>query len=321
MVSDDHQATVERQGDVQPALGHGVPWYEADGSVLGTGLTGTDRDIAERRQRRCAAAVERGRNAVKREAAAARRDQSQAEADQRAQVRLLAADARESGISDRDADASDRGQALADMDQRAENRDRAADDREHAASDRDADASDRDQTQADSDREHAVADRVAANRDQEHMRAELKLAQVDPLTGAVGRGLGLVALERDINRARRGNGLLVLAYIEVNELKQVNDNDGHASGDALLRDVANAIRRHLRPYDTLARIGGDEFLCALGNCSSQTAQTRFRKIRSVLAESQPTTISVGYAQLLPEETLEQLTERAELALYAARRSQ
>ena len=69
-------------------------------------------------------------------------------------------------------------------------------------------------------------------------------------------------LEREINRAGRGNGRLVLVYIDVDGLKQVNDCRGHGAGDALLRDVASAVLQHLRSYDTLVRVGGTIRLCS-----------------------------------------------------------
>ncbi len=66
------------------------------------------------------------------------------------------------------------------------------------------------------DRDHAASDR-------EQARADLRRAQLDELTGAFGRELGMVEIEREINRARHGNGRLVLAYVDVDGLKQVND--------------------------------------------------------------------------------------------------
>jgi diguanylate cyclase (GGDEF)-like protein len=107
----------------------------------------------------------------------------------------------------------------------------------------------------------------------------------------------------------------------VDDFKQVNDHEGHAAGDVLLRDIASAIQQHLRPYDTLVRLGGDEFVCALGDCTFATAHDRFRKIRSTLAQTQMrASISVGFAELRHAETLDDLTERADRALYAAKQS-
>ena len=107
--------------------------------------------------------------------------------------------------------------------------------------------------------------------------AELRRAQIDQLTGALGRELGIATLEREINRARRGNGRLVLAYVDVDGLKEVNDRQGHAAGDALLRDVVGAIQTHLRSYDPIVRVGGDEFVCALGQACPRTLTAGFRR--------------------------------------------
>lgn len=93
-------------------------------------------------------------------------------------------------------------------------------------------------------RARAAADRAHAESDREQAEAQLRQAQLDHLTGAFGRELGMVALEREINRARHGDGRLVLAFVD--GLKQVNDLNGHAAGDALLRDVVGAIQEHLR---------------------------------------------------------------------------
>jgi diguanylate cyclase (GGDEF)-like protein len=170
------------------------------------------------------------------------------------------------------------------------------------------------------DREEAVADRTEADRDLDHTRAELRLAQLDQLTGVFGRGIGMLLLESEIDRAHHGNGLLVLAYIDVDGLKQFNDRQGHAAGDQLLRDVTAAVQEHLRSYDTLVRVGGDEFVCALGDCTPAMARSRFQTIRATLQQTQPAaTISVGFAELRPQDTLEQLTHRGDLALYEAKR--
>jgi diguanylate cyclase (GGDEF)-like protein len=276
-----------------------------DHSSLPSDQRKSHADADERSSNRGQAAADREHAAADRDEHAADREESQIDAQQRTSNRTQAAGERESAASDRELTASDRDLSHADSGERSSDRAHAAADREHAAA----------------DREYAVIDRLAAGRDQEHMRAELRHAQLDPLTGALGRGIGLVIIEREIIRARRGNGLLVLAYVDVDEFKQVNDQDGHAAGDVLLRDIADAIQKHMRPYDTLVRLGGDEFVCALGNCTSATAHDRFRRIRSTLARTQRhASISVGYAELQADETLQQLTERADHALYAAKRS-
>jgi diguanylate cyclase (GGDEF)-like protein len=191
--------------------------------------------------------------------------------------------------------------------------------RKHAANARARAAAAR--TRATADRKHAAADRVAAARDREQARWELRQAQLDPLTGAFGRERGLVALEHEINRARHANGSLVLAVVDVDELKQVNDSHGHAAGDALLRDVVLAMQEHLRSYDPIVRMGGDEFVCALVDCTPDDAHRRFQDIRATIKQTHlAASISVGFAALCPQDTLAQLTERGDTALYAVKRS-
>jgi diguanylate cyclase (GGDEF)-like protein len=301
---------------------------------------GGTSELDERRRDRGDAAAGRERAAAERDAAATDRDQSQAEADQRRGARAQAADDREHAAAGRDEDAADRDRSQAETDQPTSDRDRAGEDREHAASDREESAFDRGQSQADADqrtssrgqaardrdraaaeRQEAASGRAEADRDYAQTRANLRLAQLDQLTGAFGRGIGMLLLEQEINRAHHGNGQLVLAYIDVDGLKQVNDRLGHGAGDGLLRDVADAIQTHLRSYDTLVRVGGDEFVCALGDCTPVIARSRFQAIRATLQQTQPAaSISVGLAALRPEDTLEQLTKRGDLALYEAKRN-
>jgi len=156
---------------------------------------------------------------------AADRDQSEARAERRLSDREHAKVDRDHSAADSDQTAADRHLSQVDADQRSSDRDQVATDGERAAA----------------DREQAAADRVAAAHDREQASAELRRAQIDPLTDAFGHGLGLVALEREINRARHGSGRLTLAYIDVDGLKQVNDRGGQTAGDALLRDVAGAM--------------------------------------------------------------------------------
>ena len=286
----------------------------------------SDRGTAARSQ----AAHVRERAASARDASASDRDQLQSESDQRSW----------DGGDDLQQPRPDRGQAQADLDERISNRGHATQDREHAALDRELTASDRgqfhieanerssgrgqsadDRERAAADREDAEDDRIAADRDLASTQAELRVAQLDDLTGALGRVVGMRLVEQEIIRARRGNGELVLAYIDVDALKETNDRYGHAAGDLLLREVVDAIQAHLRPYDPLIRVGGDEFVCALGDCTPAVARLRFRSIRARLALIQPVaSISIGLAELRPEDTLEALTRRGDLALYEAKRS-
>jgi diguanylate cyclase (GGDEF)-like protein len=111
----------------------------------------------------------------------------------------------------------------------------------------------------------------------------------------------------------------VLVHLDVERLKRVNDRDGRVAGDTLLRAAADAIRAHLRAYDPVVRLGGGDFVCALGDSTEDDARRRFEEIRAALKQTQPrASISVGYAAMSPLDTLEALMRRGEAALYAGR---
>src|SRR5215213_6767825 len=135
---------------------------------------------------------------------------------------------------------------------------RVARDRERAAADRAGAAEQR--AAAARDREQAAIDRQLAAADREQAAAELAAAGVDDLTGALRRGVGLTAVQREVARAHRTGEPLVVAFIDVDGLKQVNDTRGHLAGDRLLQRVVELIQTHLRPYDVIVRVGGDEFV-------------------------------------------------------------
>src|SRR5205807_2534368 len=140
-------------------------------------------------------------------------------------------------------------------------------------------------------------------------------------TGALRRDRGVADLEHELNRARRSDGQLVLAFVDVDGLKPTNDVHGHAAGDQLLRDVARALRTGLRSYDLVIRYGGDEFLCALPGTDIEGARRRFDEVARDLAQRNPrASVSMGLAALEQGDTLGELTARADAALYAERRS-
>ena len=87
----------------------------------------------------------------------------------------------------------------------------------------------------------------------------------DPLTGLANRTLLLERLHLELRRLRRSDGLVLVAYLDVDDLKLVNDSCGHAMGDRLLHGVAQRLTAATREVDTVARVGGDEFVvvCAV----------------------------------------------------------
>lgn len=172
-----------------------------------------------------------------------------------------------------------------------------------------------------SDRAAAATDRAAAAIDRE-MAAQLRAAaSIDALTSAYLRGPGHVELEREIVRARRTGTPLVLAFIDVDGLKAVNDSQGHAAGDQLLRDVAAVLGDQSRDYDVIVRHGGDEFLLALPEMTMDQARERMELVQAALSSSpNHWSVSVGLARLEDEDTLETLIERADDELRAVQSS-
>ena len=138
------------------------------------------------------------------------------------------------------------------------------------------------------------------------------------LTGARARAPGLADLDLEIDRARRTTNQLVIAYVDVVGLKAVNDTQGHSAGDALLVNAVQTIRRHLRSYDSIVRVGGDEFVCVLSGSLIQDVRQRFDAIQSALASTPGRgRIKVGFAALTSEESATELIDRADADLPAS----
>jgi diguanylate cyclase (GGDEF)-like protein len=178
-----------------------------------------------------------------------------------------------------------------------------------------------DRARAAEDRAQAAADRKRAAEERDATLAELQRAHRDELTGAFRRGAGEEALRDEIERARRGDDdRLVLAFVDVDNLREVNNRDGHSAGDALLREVVSVIRSKMRSYEPIVRFGGDEFVCAVAGLDFEQAERRFSDVQSSLAEStNGAAVSVGLAELRDEDSLPDLIERADVALLEFRR--
>jgi diguanylate cyclase (GGDEF)-like protein len=143
----------------------------------------------------------------------------------------------------------------------------------------------------------------------------------DELTGALRRGAGMAALQREMDRTRRfpGKGLAVI-FIDVDGLKMINDRDGHAAGDERLRAIVSALRARLRSYDLVIRYGGDEFICVLTDSGAGEAEKTAATLAEHVRAATDALISVGIAELTAGDTVDSLVERADAALYAGRRA-
>lgn len=171
-----------------------------------------------------------------------------------------------------------------------------------------------DRARAAADRARAAADRANAARERDRLETELRSAHLDELTGAYRREMGRMALSHEIDRARRSDGQFVVAFVDVDRLKFVNDREGHAAGDRVLQTVVREIRSRLRSFDPIIRYGGDEFVCGIGGTDLEEAKRRFNLIGDAIEADARVGISVGLAALAVGDTADQLTERADAAM-------
>jgi diguanylate cyclase (GGDEF)-like protein len=152
----------------------------------------------------------------------------------------------------------------------------------------------------------------------------------DSLTGLLNRGAALEALELDLASVRRSQGeqVLTLFFIDLDDLKSINDSIGHDGGDEAIRAVADALRATTRASDVAARFGGDEFVVGwLGNRDSHVPELLADRIGAHVAASRiggtahPVSLacSIGVAVSEPSDTtIGMVIERADQALYDAK---
>jgi diguanylate cyclase (GGDEF)-like protein len=110
----------------------------------------------------------------------------------------------------------------------------------------------------------------------------------------------------------------VVAFVDLDDLKGINDRQGHAAGDDALRTVVSAIRAKLRSFDPVLRYGGDEFVAGMCDVNESDARQRFEAIQQSLV-AVGIKVSLGMAALEPGDTVDTLIARADAALLQGRR--
>ena len=169
------------------------------------------------------------------------------------------------------------------------------------------------------DREAAARDREAAAADRSSAALDRARAARDDLTGAWRREAGLDLLTAEMNRAERAGSNLIVGYLDVAGLKSINDAFGHPAGDAALVGLVQTLHRHLRSYDSVIRMGGDEFVCILPDATTSAVDRRLDDIRQELRQFEPPiTLRVGLASRQRDDTAAALLARADDALLASR---
>lgn len=155
------------------------------------------------------------------------------------------------------------------------------------------------------------------------------LAITDELSGMLNRREFLARAEREFERAKRFGRPLSLGILDLDEFKKVNDKLGHLAGDRVIREFASEINLHLREQDLSGRLGGDEFVIAMVESPRSAAREISARIQRSWQDVElsddeqgrmTVTFSVGITSVLKkDETLLDCIERADKALYAAKK--
>jgi diguanylate cyclase (GGDEF)-like protein/PAS domain S-box-containing protein len=163
---------------------------------------------------------------------------------------------------------------------------------------------------------------------EEKLRAALEneknVSRVDFLTQIANRRAFSEILQLEIKRSRRYRRPMTLAYLDLDNFKQVNDQFGHDTGDELLRLTAQTLRANIRATDTIARLGGDEFALLLPETDHQPACAVIAKLRGILLETiearhHAVTLSVGLATFAaPGDSIDEVIKIADDLMYSAK---
>lgn len=149
----------------------------------------------------------------------------------------------------------------------------------------------------------------------------LQEAHTDSLTGVLNRRRIMELAEAALNDRRKQSQPLSLAILDLDHFKAVNDTYGHTTGDAVLRAFCTHVNQQIRPPHMLGRLGGEEFLLLMPGTSLAEAQTVLDRVHRTLEPqgSVEYTFSGGVAQASRGEPLAVVVERADVALYEAKR--
>jgi two-component system, cell cycle response regulator len=185
---------------------------------------------------------------------------------------------------------------------------------------------------------HELEVRVRAGRRIIDLQTQLLVAQEalriqathDPLTACLNRGAVMDALAREIARSSRANAPLGVIMMDLDHFKVLNDTHGHAAGDLALQGFVNRVQALTRPYDSIGRYGGEEFLLVLPGCDETAVRTLSERIREGVASEPftcgplalPLSVSIGACAMSAScgASADYLLRCADEALYQAKRN-
>ncbi len=162
------------------------------------------------------------------------------------------------------------------------------------------------------------------------------LATHDPLTGILNRRAIIEQLSKELSRERRGGSnqsspsslRCAIGFFDIDLFKNINDQKGHQIGDEVLKGLVNLIATQLRVYDSFGRLGGDEFLVIAPEISIENCTHLFNRLSTTISEGKimtsvepvGVTISLGVALAGPDEEADKFLDRADVAMYQAKRA-
>ncbi|WP_312798894.1 diguanylate cyclase [Pseudomonas sp.] len=175
--------------------------------------------------------------------------------------------------------------------------------------------------------ERVVSMEQEANDYRSHVEEQRKKALTDPLTGLPNRAAWTERLDAEVSLWQRYHNSLLLAVIDVDHFKRVNDDFGHLAGDKVLKIIGTQLSKKLRRTDFIARFGGEEFVVLLPNTSMEEGEPLIQALRAVIeacpfhfkGERVTITCSAGLTAFQTGEGSKQAFERADQALYRAKR--
>ncbi len=161
----------------------------------------------------------------------------------------------------------------------------------------------------------------------QHLEEQRQKALLDPLTGLPNRAAWSERLDSELARWQRYGGELLLAVVDIDHFKRINDEYGHLAGDKVLKIIANELRKRLRKIDFIARFGGEEFVLLLPSTPLEGGLQLLETLRAGIeacpfhfkGERVTITLSAGISAFASGERSDQVFERADQALYRAKR--
>ena len=176
-----------------------------------------------------------------------------------------------------------------------------------------------------------LAERIAQMEQQaqgyrEHLEEQRQKALIDPLTGLPNRAAWGERLQYEVEQWQIHGNPLLIAMLDLDHFKRINDGYGHLAGDKVLKIIAAQLRRHLRPVDFIARFGGEEFVLLMADTPLTTGLQLVDKLRTAIEacpfhfKGEPVTItlSIGVSAFRAGDRSDQVLKRADEALYRAK---